>query len=270
MPWLYPDKAEQAAEWVIEHAQLARESFFCVHLLRSADNRQGSNALDQVRALWLDLDGGEYPQEGPQPTARVRTSPGRSHRYFRLTEAIPAKYAEELTRRLCAFAGGDKSKECLSSVLRPAGTANFKPEHGKPELVVGWHTGVPEWEPEVLDQALPELPPEPERGPREPYTGAPVDLLPYLQAVEVLGEVPDSTAKKWKILCPWAGEHTSAVRTGTYLMQFPSGAPHFECKHAHCLGRKWREFKQAVKPRRVTKVGRPGYTGGMEFTIKHG
>lgn len=246
--WRYPERANEAASWIIEEAQRARDTFFCVHLLKMARNRQKVNALEHVRALWLDVDEGHYPEEGPGPTAIVQSSAGRQHLYFRLSEPVPATWAEELNGRLCRFAAGDESKKCLSSVLRPSGTCNFKRE--KPELVVGYLTGVEAWEPAVMDQAIPPMPePEPPPRPRGPYTGPELELAPYLQAVEVLGEVADSLGSKYAVICPWIAEHSGGDRSGTYVGQRADGGLWFFCNHSHCEGRSWREFRSQLRPR---------------------
>jgi hypothetical protein len=264
LPWHYPDEAESAAGWVTDAAQLGLETYYSAHLFKTPRNRQRGNALEHVMALWLDLDDGEYPDDGPQPTLRVRTSTGKWHLYFRLTEPIGAEHAQDLNRRLCAFAGGDPTGVPLSSVLRPPGTARYK--GARPELVVGWYTGVPAWEAAVIEQALPVLEEPGVDGHRPPYTGAPVNLAPYLEVVQVLGPASDGTAEKYRIVCPWASEHSHGDKTGTYLMRFPSGAVHFECKHQHCHRRKWREFKTRVlrMRRNNTRVGNGPHTTETE------
>jgi hypothetical protein len=195
-------------------------------------------------ALWLDLDGGEYPENGPQPTVRVRTSPGKWHLYFRLTETIGAEHAQDLNRRLCAFAGGDPTGVPLSSVLRPPGTARYK--GARPELVVGWTTGVPPWEPDVLEQALPVLEQE-VRDRRQPYDGPALELGPFLRHVEVLCEAPDGLGVKYRVVCPWIAEHSGGDRSGTYVGHRSDGGLWFACNHEHCIGRSWRDFHREVK-----------------------
>jgi hypothetical protein len=218
-----------------------------VHLYREWGNRRAANTLPTVRTLWLDEDDGHYPDDGPEATVIIYSSAKRRHLYWRLTHPISVEFAVSLNRRIAEWSEGDTGKAGLSTVLRPSGTANFKRSSEKPDLVGGYLTGVPEWEPEVLDQAVPLLEePKAQRAAHIPYTGAPVDLQPYLYAVEVIGPAPDSSAVKFAIVCPWSSQHTGGDKSGTYLMQFPSGAPHFECKHEHCRTRKWREFKNAV------------------------
>jgi hypothetical protein len=270
VPWRYPDEALEAAEWVTDAAQLGLETYYSAHLFKTPKNRQRSNALERVMALWLDLDDGEYPDDGPQPTLRVSSSTGKWHLYFRLAEPIGAEHAQHLNRRLCAFAGGDPTGVPLSSVLRPPGTARYK--GARPELVVGWTTGVPPWEPDVLEQALPVLEQE-VRDRRQPYDGPALDLGPYLQAVEVLGEVPDSHGLKYRVVCPWVHEHSHGDRSGTRLGQRSSGALWFHCDHEHCQGRGWRQFRREVRSRspKRRQIRRPGYTGTpLEVRIYRG
>ena len=250
--WRYPEQAREAAESVIEQAQLVRNAFFGVHLYCEWGNRLAANARPTVLSLWLDEDQGRYPDDGPEPTAIIHSSYYRRHLYWRLAHPVSVEFAVDLNKRIAAWADGDSGKAGLASVLRPAGTANYKRE--KPDLVGGHLTGTPAWEPEVIDQAIPLLPePDSGRGTRR-YTGAPVDLRPYLDAVQVIGPAPDASAEKFAIVCPWVRQHTNGDRSGTYLMQFPSGAAHFECRHAHCAGRTWRDFKGEVGRVRTYRV----------------
>jgi hypothetical protein len=264
--WRYPDKAEQAGEYLVEEAQLEREAYFGVHLFREAGNRRAANAQPTVRALWLDEDEGEYPEGGPAPTATVRSSAGRRHLYWRLRRPVAIERAVEMNRRIAAWADGDIGKAGAASVLRAAGTVNYK-RHPHVDLVVGEFTGVEAWEPEILDQAVPEIP-APTRASTEPYDGPEVELEPYLFDVEVVGQVTDGLGRKLAIICPWIAEHSGGDRSGTYVGQRADGGLWFACHHEHCQGRTWRDFKRVVCQRRFSSTNRPGYTGSpLEVTI---
>jgi hypothetical protein len=91
--------------------------------------------------------------------------------------------------------------------------------------------------------------PEPPPRPRGPYTGPELELAPYLQAVEVLGEVADSLGSKYAVICPWIAEHSGGDRSGTYVGQRADGGLWFFCNHSHCEGRNWREFRSQLRPR---------------------
>jgi hypothetical protein len=123
------------------------------------------------------------------------------------------------------------------------------------------------WEPEVLEQAVPEIPEPPSRRAGEPYSGPEVKLGPYLEKVEVLGELSDGLGKKFAIVCPWIHEHTGGDRSGTRIGQRASGPLWFHCDHEHCEGRSWREFKQESrrKQRRYTLSLK---RGGLNITLE--
>lgn len=247
--WRYPARAEEAAQYLIDDAQLERDTYFAVHLFREFGNRRSDNAMPTVRALWLDEDAGEYPKHGPEPTAIVHSSKNRRHLYWRLSQAVSVEWAVELNRRLATWANGDTGKAGLSSVLRAPGTANFK-RHPQVDLVASEFTGVPAWAPEVMDQAVPPMPePEPPPRPRGPYTGPELELVPYLEAVEVLDEVADGLGKKLAIVCPWVSEHSGGDRSGTYVGQRADGGLWFFCNHSHCERRSWREFRSKLRAR---------------------
>lgn len=108
-------------------------------------------------------------------------------------------------------------------------------------------------------------PKHPERGEagyraRRPYATAPgdkLDLREFLSAsgIAVLGEIPDTTAERvFRIVCPWANEHSGGDRSGTRAGQYADGAKFFHCEHSHCAGRGWPEFRREVDPRVPVKA----------------
>jgi primase-polymerase (primpol)-like protein len=83
----------------------------------------------------------------------------------------------------------------------------------------------------------------------ETYTGPGVNLDEILDRVEVLGEARDASAEaKYKVVCPWVSEHSGGDRSGTYVGRYGSGAPWFYCHHAHCVHRRWRDFRNKIDP----------------------
>jgi hypothetical protein len=96
--------------------------------------------------------------------------------------------------------------------------------------------------------------------PRPTYTGsstpAPDDLAGALLAKLQTWGVPAARIKRWSdgylvelVACPWADEHTSGP-AGAVVMIRASGAYDFMCQHAHCAGRRWREFRAAMETAR--------------------
>jgi hypothetical protein len=96
-------------------------------------------------------------------------------------------------------------------------------------------------------------PHRPYRGPKNP---PPDDLAgAVLARLEAWG-VPVARLKRWQdgflvelLACPWSDEHTSGP-SGAAVMIRASGAFDFMCQHAHCAGRRWREFRMAMESRR--------------------
>jgi hypothetical protein len=132
--WKYPDQTEEAANYLLAESEGGRDAYFGVHLFKRAGNRRATNAAE-ILSLWVDGDGTQVPEEWPQPTAVVESSPGREHFYWRLTRPIEPEYAAQLNKRLCYGMGGDKGKWGLGTVLRAPGTFNYKRE--RPTLVAG-------------------------------------------------------------------------------------------------------------------------------------
>ena len=132
--WRWPEERDEAAAYLLGQSRAGRDAYFGVHLFRKSGTRKGEHAGD-VQALWVDGDGARVPEDWPQPTAVVESSPGRHHFYWRLTRPVAPEEAAQLNRRLCYGMGGDKGKWGLGTVLRAPGTRNYKRE--RPTLVAG-------------------------------------------------------------------------------------------------------------------------------------
>jgi len=257
--WSYPDKAQDAARYLLEEAAAQRDAYVGVHLFREAGNRLAANAAPTARSLWLDEDEGTYPEIGPQPTAVVFSSANRRHLYWRLTQAVTIEWTEAMNRRIAIWAGGDTGKAGAASVLRVPGTGNYK-RHPRVDLVAMEITHTSPWEPEIMDQAVPPLN-EPPRLSGGVYDGPELELAQFLEGVEVLGEVSDGLGKKLAIVCPWIEEHSGGDRSGTFVGHRADGGLWFHCNHQHCQGRTWRDFRKMVHRSRSVSVDLPGYTG---------
>ncbi len=132
--WQWPAEKEEAAAYLEAESDRGRDAYFGVHLFTRPGTRRAEYATE-ILALWVDGDGAKVPEEWPQPTAVVESSPGRQHYYWRLTRPIDPHDAAQLNRRLCYGMGGDTGKWGLGTVLRAPGTLNYKRE--RPTLVAG-------------------------------------------------------------------------------------------------------------------------------------
>jgi len=126
--WSWPKDREKAAEYLRAESDRGRDAYFGVHLFRDRGNRRKDNAAEVLAALWVDGDGAEVPEDWPQPTATVESSPGRHHYYWKLTRPVASGEASRLNKRLCYGMGADKGKWGLGTVLRAPGTFNYKRE----------------------------------------------------------------------------------------------------------------------------------------------
>jgi len=244
----YPSAVGDALEYLVGESEHGRDAYYGVHLFRTPGNRRSSNAAGAMTCLWLDEDEGHFPDNGPDPTAIVSSSATRRHLYWQLARPLSSEWVVAMNRRIAHWAGGDAGKAGLATVLRVPGTNNFK-RHPQVDPVTLEITGVPTWEPEVLEQAIPPLPsPECRRkAPSGPYDGPEFEIADFLSVVEVIGEAPDDLGAKFQILCPWVEEHSGGDRTGTYVGQFHGGGLWFCCRHEHCYGRGWVEFRQVIR-----------------------
>jgi hypothetical protein len=132
--WWWPAEGQEAAAHLEDESDKGRDAYFGVHLFTRAGTRRAEDAAE-VLSLWVDGDGARVPEDWPQPTATVESSPERHHYYWRLTRPLDPRDAAQLNKRLCYGMGGDKGKWGLGTVLRAPGTLNYKRE--RPTLVAG-------------------------------------------------------------------------------------------------------------------------------------
>jgi hypothetical protein len=253
----YPSRAEKAASYLLAESQRWRDVYYGVHLFRKPGNRLAANAAPTVGALWLDEDEGSYPEAGPAPTAVVSSSAERRHLYWRLTQEVSVEWAVSMNRRLAVWAAGDVGKAGLATVLRVPGTMNYKRHPRLDPVTMELTSEAPDaWDPEVLEQAVPEIssPSSTPASSSGPYEGPELELQEFLDGVEVLGEVADGLGTKLAIICPWLHEHSGGDRTGTYVGHRAGGGFWYACHHEHCQGRRWREFKRAVLAKAKAKA----------------
>src|SRR5829696_6998415 len=103
----YPEEARRAWAWAKEESDRFREAYFCAHLL-TRKRRVKENAAPML-ALYADGDGTKVPDHLPQPTAVVRSSPGREQFFWRLDSETPPEIGENLNRRFAYEIGADAS-----------------------------------------------------------------------------------------------------------------------------------------------------------------
>ena len=203
----YPRDARAAASYLLIESEAGRDSYFGVHFYRTNENRRRTNAMPTVRSLWLDEDGGCYPDHLPEPTATVWSSSGRRHLYWRLAQEVSVEWACSVNRRIAEAAGGDTSKAGLSSVLRPPGTLNYKRHPQIDPVTLELHDVAPH-HPAIFDDVLP---PEPDPDPTSTrrhysgaYSGPDIRVVEFLIAagVEIRKPEPDDLGHKFSIVCP--------------------------------------------------------------------
>ena len=208
----HPSEIDAAAAHVEDEAASLRDVYMTPRLFVERGTTTGGRLAQNVQpsgcVVWLDEDGGSYPEAGPEPTAFIWSSGENRHVYWKLARPMPTAWTSAMNKRIAVWAGGDAgSVTSPAAVLRPPRSANFK---RVPDIDVVWGrlTGVEAWDPEVLEQSVPELPErEAPTRLRDPYTGPQglgLDLSAFLEAggVRVLGERPDTGGRKLAIVCP--------------------------------------------------------------------
>lgn len=152
----WPREAANAAAWVSAETARCREVFHCAHLLTC--HRRKKEHAAALTALYVDLDtpGVELPASLPSPTAVVESSPGKRHLYWQLSRAVPPELGEQLNKRLAYAIAADTSGWDLTQLLRPLGVPNHK--YADTPVVRLLHLEAKEYDPNYLEQVLPQLP----------------------------------------------------------------------------------------------------------------
>ncbi|MDP9458399.1 MAG: hypothetical protein M3Q60_22070, partial [Actinomycetota bacterium] len=156
----WPARAQDAAVYVRDENEAEREVYFCAHLL--TEERRAKATAAPIRALYADGDGARVPEDAPEPSVVVESSPRRTQLYWLLTSPVEPEVAELLNRRIARAVGADMSGWDLTQLLRVPGTRNRKYADA-PGVSVTETTGELH-DPEELDRVLPELPDSPGSG----------------------------------------------------------------------------------------------------------
>jgi hypothetical protein len=123
----WPDERMSIIHFV-ENIAPGNDVWFCPQLFKSK-RRNKANIVENVHALWADLD--ECPPQVLQvePTLLIESSRGRFQALWCSDDDIPAKVAEDYSKRIAYFHaedGCDKSGWDLTQLLRVPTTFNLK------------------------------------------------------------------------------------------------------------------------------------------------
>jgi hypothetical protein len=150
--------------------------WFCPHLFSKKERKK--EFAQPTRVLWADLDELPTNELRVEPTLLMRTSKNRTQALWFLDTVIPARDAEDLSRRIAyahAGQGADTSGWDLTQLLRVPFTLNFKynppykvyPERFEGHLIYPPETfGIyPEVDSYSISDEVPELPGQPSSPP---------------------------------------------------------------------------------------------------------
>lgn len=110
--------------WIGKQVAAGRDVYFRVCSFR--EPRATSANAEPTKIIWADLD--EAWPVKPPPTAAWETSGGRYQAIWLLSDSIPAREAESLSRALAYRVGADPSGWDCTQALRLPGTLSFKYE----------------------------------------------------------------------------------------------------------------------------------------------
>ncbi len=81
--------------------------------------------------------------------------------------------------------------------------------------------------------------------PRRAASGGPFDVEGFLQQHGIAYNVRERHGGlQYEIQCPWHDQHTTkGGRRSTAVFVYPDGTAGFNCKHGHCEGKRWPDFR---------------------------
>jgi P4 family phage/plasmid primase-like protien len=251
--YMYATSAEvpEIETWLAERAD--RELYFGVASRKNveatiaqnaAGNGTGDSKLADCDRLWclygdIDFKAKERADverrlnEMPVPPDIVVMSGNGFHVYWLLKEAVDARAAYTILKRLQAYIHSDDVADA-TRILRVPGTKNHKPGRGDVEIVRGDDTKrhdlaefdfLPAVEGEVLQPVREHVPGD--------CPGADVVLAAF-RSRGMLGPELEP-GDKYSVTCPWASTHNSEDHVGkTVLFVNDEAGPGFNCFSAGC------------------------------------
>jgi hypothetical protein len=180
----------------------------------------GKDAIEQVWALWADLDrvdAANRLERLPVPPSIVIASgsPGHLHAYWTLRRPVSVRAAEQANRRLAAELGGDSGAVTnAATILRPPGTYSHKTRPPTP-VVLQRLDGTLTTLQAVTDGIAPDPSPP---APAPPRTKAPAaagagsDPLRALDPAHYVGVlIGETVGRSRKVSCPFHEDRTPSL-----------------------------------------------------------
>jgi RepB DNA-primase from phage plasmid len=232
--------------------------------------------VDGVTHVFIDIDhdGDEALQklqvavamgEVPPPTIIIESSP---HKYQAIwnVSGFSIETQEAMNHALASRFGADPASTDTHRVLRLAGFKNLKPEYDSPVARIVEINESEPYSPADFHIAV--------EAAASPIESVAVDDQTIAEKMKLLTEAMNAAAvnyyppKKWAggflfelESCPWSESHTVKGTMATHVGVQESGAYDFKCKHSHCVGKTWADFKQYLE----SKAGH-----SLQFSIPAG
>lgn len=127
-----------AMDYLLDHVgNFARRMDVYIGVAMRTEKSGGKDAIEGVQALWADVDGTDATLalvsfDLPPSIVVASGSPGCTHAYWLLDEAISVPEAEDLLRLLATRLGSDRAVTDASRILRLPGTYNHKTDPPTP------------------------------------------------------------------------------------------------------------------------------------------
>lgn len=147
----YPQQVPNALQWAERAAKGGRELHICPHLLTK--RRRVKENATEIKALWADADDAKLPDNFPEPTISVQSSPGNRHLYWALRTPLTPQQAEAYNRRLTYTIGADPGGWPLAALMRLPGTENQKYPGHTPIGILSYDVDL-RYHPREIDQYL--------------------------------------------------------------------------------------------------------------------
>lgn len=202
--------------------------------------RKAANIV-AIRAVFLDLDGAPLPEDWPiDPHLIIESSPGKWHVYWLISEGFPPAQFEAVQKALANRYEGDSSVCDLPRVMRIPGFVHQKKEPFQSRIHRNW-SEEPRYTPEQIFTAFTPVSESKSRPNVDPGDDP---ILKTLSAKNLLIG-PGREKGMYRVVCPWASEHTNGNPEAVYFLPNFGGfrGPGFKCQHSHCTGRTIKDLK---------------------------
>lgn len=243
-----PPRTIQGRKYTLLEAANEAGAGICLTINATRGDRRTAGDVTRIRALFIDCDEVNVDEAvdkiGVRPHAIVKTSPGKGHAYWLVSDCPVESFAAHQTA-LAEFVGSDRKATDVARIMRVPGFFHMKKEPFLSYLDELGTNPVPY----SVVQVMQNVPPVSVKPALIVPRGEAVSSDPVVQALKDRGlYLQRFRDGKIGIKCPLGTGHEPGSTSSTvYMPARTDGVPgRFNCQHESCHGKTQKDFFEAV------------------------